>query len=106
VRDEYFTFKVESEPPPGPSAHLPPFSLAMSFKQLRAYDRERYKAFLPLCYGGQELSRNRSGCLGPLAPRAAQWVAENQTFLEHASQQWYHLVRELRVLARRHGYEP
>ena len=105
-RRDYFTFTAESEPPPALSAPLPPVSLSMSFEQLRAYDEQRYHAFLPACYGGQEHLRERAGCLGPLAPREKEWTERNRAFLSNASNDWYRMVREMRALASRHGREP
>src|SRR5688500_12702466 len=52
TRTDYFTFTAETEPPPGPDERLPPLSLAWSFAELSAYDAQRYRAFLPACYGG------------------------------------------------------
>jgi hypothetical protein len=106
TRTDYFTFTAESEPPPGPDARLPPVSLAMSFDELSAYDARRYKAFLPACYGGVELSRDKSGCLGSLAAKKGEWTAQNGAFLQRASSDWYRVVREMRSLATRYGKEP
>jgi hypothetical protein len=106
TRRDYFTFTAESEPLPGPEARMPLLLLTMTFGELRAYDERRYRAFLPACFGGQELSRKRGGCLGSLAPRAAEWAAQNQAFLDHASDDWYRVVREMRALAARFGREP
>lgn len=105
-RREYFTFTAESEPPPAPAAPIPPLSLAMSFQELSAYDEQRYRAFLPACYGGEEHSQPRGGCLGPLAPRAKEWAEQNRAFLTNASNDWYRIVREMRVQASRYGREP
>jgi hypothetical protein len=105
-RGDYFTFTAESEPAPGPGAPLPKLSLAMSFNQLRAYDEQRYNAYLPACYGGVELSRKRGGCLSTLAPRAGEWAARNRAFLERANDDWYRVVRDMRALASRYGREP
>jgi hypothetical protein len=99
-RADYFTFMVESEPA------QPAASLAMSFDALRAYEERRYAAYPPQCFGGQELQRPRSGCLGALAPRAGEFEQQHARFLERASDDWYRLVRELRVLAVHHGREP
>lgn len=106
TRPEYFTFTAESEPAAGAEARLPALTLAMSFAELRAYDEQRYGAFLPACFGGQEHGRAKQGCLGPLAPRAAAWTAQNRVFLERASDDWYRVVRELRALSVLHGQEP
>jgi hypothetical protein len=106
TRPRYFTFTAESEPPPGPEVRLPALALTMSFEQLRAYEELRYSAFLPGCFGGQEQSRKRGGCLGPLAPRATAWTARNRAFLERANDDWYRVVREMRALAVRYGREP
>lgn len=106
TRPDYFTFTAESEPPPSAGAGLPPLSLNMSFDELRAYERKRYDAFLPACYGGQELSRTLGGCLGALTAEAPVWAEQNRAFLERANDDWYYLVRELRSLAARHGRDP
>jgi hypothetical protein len=105
-RRDYFTFTAESEPPPGPTARMIPLSLTMSFEQLRAYDEKRYSAYLPACYGGQELSRKRGGCLGTLAARSTEWATRNRAFLDQANDDWYRMVREMRSLATRYGTEP
>jgi hypothetical protein len=106
TRADYFTFTAETEPPPGPSAQLPPVALSWSFDQLSSYDAQRYRAFLPACYGGVELSKEKSGCLGPLAAKVGEWNAQNGSFLQRASNDWYRVVREMRALATRHGKEP
>lgn len=106
MRQQYFSFTAESEPPPGPAARLPQLSLAMSFDQLRAYDEQRYRAFLPACYGGQEQGRQRNGCLGTLAPREGEWTNQNRAFLERANDDWYRVVREMRALSARYGRQP
>jgi hypothetical protein len=106
VRQQYFTFMAESEPPPGPEAHMPPLSLTMSFAELRAYDEQRYRAYLPACYGGQEHARARGACVGALAVRGSEWAKQNRSFLDRASGDWYRVVREMRVLATRYGKDP
>jgi hypothetical protein len=106
MRQQYFTFTAESEPPPGPAARLPQLALTMSFQELRAYDEKRYDAFLPACFGGQELAHKRAGCLGALAPREKEWSNRNRAFLERANDDWYRVVREMRALATRYGKEP
>lgn len=104
MRQDYFTFTAESEPPPGP--RLPVLDLRMSFEQLRAYDQARQAAYLPACYGGLERSEMRHGCLGALAPQATAWGRQNAAFLERANQDWYRTVSELRALAARYGRDP
>lgn len=106
MRQQYFTFIAESEPPPGPAAGLPPLTLGMSFEQLRAYEEKRYSAFLPGCFGGLELSRKRDGCLGSYASHRSAWADRNRAFLERANDDWYRALRELRALASRYGREP
>jgi hypothetical protein len=106
MRQQYFTFTAESEPPPGPTASVPQLSLNMSFQALSAYDEQRYNAFLPACYGGKELEKKRGGCLGKLAARANEWATRNGAFLERANDDWYRVVREMRALATRYGKEP
>ena len=105
-RRDYFTFTAESEPPATVDKNVPAVRLAMSFDELRAYDEQRYNAFLPACYGGEENTRQRQGCLGPLATRSTEWSAQNRAFLTHASDDWYRVLRELRALAPRYGREP
>ena len=102
-RSDYFSFTAEAQPPPRPKAGLPPLALAMSFAELRRYERRRYERFLPACYGGVDLRRPQGGCLGDLSPRAAQWAARNRAFLEQPPEDWYRLVRALRALAREHS---
>jgi hypothetical protein len=106
MRQDYFTFAAETEPLPSPGANLPPVALTMSFEALSTYDEKRHNAFLPACYGGTELSRQRAGCLGTLAPRASEWTARNHGFLERANDDWYRLVRDMRALAAQHGRDP
>jgi hypothetical protein len=106
ARHQYFTFMAESEPPPGPEAHMRPLALTMSFAALRAYEKQRYSAYLPACYGGQEHARPRGACLGKLAARGAEWASQNRPFLERASDDWYRVMRGMRGLANRHGKDP
>jgi hypothetical protein len=102
-RRDYFSFTAETQPPPRPEAGLPPLALTMSFSELQRYDQRRYEQFLPACYGGVEIHRPTGGCLGELVPRAAQWVERNRAFLEQPPDDWYHIVRELRAVAGKHG---
>ena len=107
TRREYFTFTVESEPPPGPSTRLRPVALGMSFPELRDYDEARYEAYLPACHGGTELNeQKKSGCLESLAAHAPEWSAQSKNFLERPNDDWYRMVREMRELAARYGKEP
>jgi hypothetical protein len=106
ARRDYFTFMAESEPPPDPVARMSPLSLALSFDELRAYDEQRYRASLPACYGGHELSRRRGSCMGALAARSSEWADRNRSFLEYANDDWYRVVREMRSLSARYGKEP
>ncbi|HEX5659255.1 MAG TPA: hypothetical protein VFX59_18805 [Polyangiales bacterium] len=99
-RADYFTFMVESEPSDRA------LSLPLAFEALRAYEEQRSAAYPAQCYGGQELSTPRGGCLGALAPQSAAFTRQNGRFLERASDDWYRLVRDLRVLAVHHGREP
>jgi hypothetical protein len=101
-REDYFTFTAETEPA-SPKAQL---TLGLSFDALRAYEQQRYDAFLPSCFGGTELSRPRSGCLAALAPRSAEWSRRNAAFLSRANDDWYRLVGDMRLLAAHHGREP
>jgi hypothetical protein len=100
ARADYFTFMVESEPAQQPVA------LTMSFEALRAYEEQRNSAYPAQCFGGTELSKPRHGCLGALAPHATEFANQHAGFLQRASDDWYRLVRELRVLAVHHGKEP
>jgi hypothetical protein len=108
VRDRalYFSFNVASEPPAEPATGIPPLALTMSYEQLHDYDQHRYDAFLPGCYGGTKNREPIGGCLGPLAARKAEWTSENRAFLEHASGDWYRVVRDMRALAIRYGRDP
>jgi len=106
VRQQYFSFTAESEPPPGPELPLPPLMLGMSFTELQRYDEQRYGAFLPACFGGTELHRPRAGCLGSLAAHADSWSAQHREFLAHANSDWYRVVSTLRRLSERYGREP
>jgi hypothetical protein len=105
-RGDYFTFMVESSPPPGSAAHLPRLTLAMPYEDLRSYEQQRYDAYLPGCFGGEQHERPVGGCLGTLAPRHGEWAAENRTFLERASDDWYRVIRQMRALAARFGADP
>jgi hypothetical protein len=102
-RSDYFSFTAAAQPPPRPEAGLPPLALTLSFPALQRYDRRRHERFLPICYGGVAIHRPQGGCLGELAPRAAQWAARNRAFLEHPPEDWYHLIRELRARAGQRG---
>jgi hypothetical protein len=106
-RRDYFTFTAESEPLPGPETSVPRLHLAMNFRELSAYDEQRYSAYLPACFGGQELSKpKKSGCLGALSARAGEWSAQNRAFLDFANDDWYRVLREMRALSTRYGREP
>lgn len=105
-RRDYFTFMVESGPPPSTAAHLPPLTLAMPYEALRQYEQKRYEAFLPGCFGGEQNDRPVGACLGTLEPRHDEWAAQNRTFLERASDDWYRVIREMRTLATRYGVNP
>lgn len=105
-RDDYFIFTAESEPPPEASTSLGAVALTMDFADLQGYEQQRYDAFLPGCYGGQRHGDAIGGCLGALSNHADEWAARNHDFLEHASDDWYRVVREMRALARRHGFDP
>jgi hypothetical protein len=105
-RGDYFTFMVEGSPPPAAAAQLPALTLGMPYAQLRRYEQQRYNAFLPSCYAGEQNDRAVGGCLGTLAPRHSQWAAENRAFLDHANDDWYLVVRKLRALATRYGVDP
>jgi len=106
TRREYFTFTTQSEAPPGPQVSMAPLGLTMSFDELREYDQRRYEAFLPACYGGLEHSKHQTGCLGALAGHATAWTERNRGFLEHANEDWYRVVRQMRVLAAQYGRDP
>ena len=105
-RPDYFTFVVESEPPPARDARTAAIALTMSYQELQRYEQQRYDALLPGCYGGEKRDQRVGGCLGALAPHADRWAARNRTFFEHASSDWYRVIRELRALALRYGREP
>lgn len=102
-RSDYFTFMVESSPAPGADARIPQLSLAMAYDELSSYERRRYEAYLPSCYGGEQNQRNVGGCLGELGPRSNEWAAQNRAFLERPSDDWYRIVRQMRTLALRYG---
>jgi hypothetical protein len=102
-RGDYFTFMVESSPVPSLEQRMPPLTLAMSYEELRSYEQQRYAAYLPSCYGGEQNQRDVGGCLGALGPRASEWAAQNSTFLERANHDWYRVVLMLRLLAARYG---
>jgi len=99
-RSDYFTFMAEWEPP------TTSVRLTMTFAELRAYEEQRYEAFLPVCFAGTELSKPRQGCLGSLAARNAEWSSANRAFLDGASDDWYRAVDLLRTLASQYGREP
>jgi hypothetical protein len=106
MRQQYFTFMAESEPPPGPEANMPPLELSMSFAELRAYDEQRYRAYLPTCFAGEQHDHARGACMGALAQRSSEWASQNRSFLDSANGDWYRVVREMRVLAARYGKDP
>lgn len=105
-RSDYFSFIGEAQPPPRWRSGLPPVTLAMTLQELQSYERQRYNAFLPACYGGVEVNRPQGGCLGHLAPHAPRWARRNRPFLDAPPQDWYRLVQELRGLATQHGRDP
>lgn len=106
LRRDYFTFMVEGSLPPTAAARLPKLSLDMRYEELRRYEQQRYDAFLPSCYGGEQHEQLVGGCLGALASRQGEWAAENRAFLDQANDDWYQVVRKLRALATRYGVEP
>ena len=105
-RGDYFTFMVESSPPPSEAARLPALSLGMPYAELRSYEQQRYAAYLPGCYGGEQNERPVGGCLGTLAPSHDEWEAQNGPFLQNANADWYQVIRQLRALATRYGVNP
>jgi hypothetical protein len=105
-RRDYFTFMVESSPPPSSAAKLPRLTLGMPYEELRRYEQQRYDAFLPGCFGGEKHERPVGGCLGTLAPRHGEWAAQNRGFLDRASDDWYRVIRQMRALAARYGAHP
>jgi len=105
-RASYFTFTAASAPAPTPDTLIPPVALAMSYDDLQHYERRRYAAFLPSCFGGERHAQREGACLGALAPHADAWAARNRDFLEHANSDWYHVVGKLRELANRYGRDP
>ena len=106
LRRDYFTFMVEGSPPPTAAARLPQLSLNMRYEELRRYEQQRYEAYLPSCFGGEQHEQAVGGCLGALASRQSEWAAENRAFLDQANDDWYQVVRKLRALATRYGVEP
>ena len=105
-RASYFTFMAESGPPPGLETHIRPLALTMSYQDLRQYEQQRYEAYLPSCYAGEQHQKPSVGCLGPLASRQSQWAARNRTFLERPNADWYRLLRQMRSLAALYGRNP
>jgi hypothetical protein len=105
-RTDYFTFMAESGAPPGPEAHIQPLVLTMSYPDLRDYEQQRYDAYLPSCFGGKQNEKPLGACLGTLGPHNDQWSARNRAFLEHANDDWYRVIRQLRTLATRYGSNP
>lgn len=105
-RRDYFTFMVEGSPPPSAAARIPPLTLHMRYEELRRYEQQRYDAFLPSCFAGEQNEREVGGCLGALADRQAEWAAEHQAFLAQANDDWYAVVHKLRQLAARYGVDP
>jgi hypothetical protein len=108
IRDRrlYFTFMVESDTPPGTDPRATPVALSMSLADLQAYEQQRIDAAPPGCYGGERNQQAIGGCLGPLAPRARRWAAQNRTFLRDANNDWYRVVQALRTQAKHHGFDP
>ena len=105
-RRDYFTFMAESGLPPGPDTHLRPIVLSMAYPDLRDYEQQRYEAYLPSCFGGLQLDKPQGACLGALVPRHQEWSSRNRDFLDHANDDWYRVIRQLRALATRFGTEP
>jgi len=105
-RRDYFTFMVESSLPPSSAARISPLTLTMPYEALRRYEQQRYEAFLPGCFGGEQNDRQVGGCLDALAPRHGEWAAQNRAFLDHANADWYQVIRQLRALAMRYGVNP
>jgi len=106
LRKDYFTFMVEASPPPTAATRLPALSLQMPYEELRRYEQQRYEAYLPSCFSGEQNERPVGGCLGALAPRQGEWEAENRAFLAQANNDWYLVVHQLRALASRYGVDP
>jgi hypothetical protein len=105
-RADYFTFMAESGFPPGPELRIPAVALTMSYEDLRSHEQQRYDAFLPGCFGGEQHQRSVGGCLGSLAARESDWTARNRSFLAYANDDWYRVIRQMRALAERHGRAP
>lgn len=105
-RRDYFTFMVEGSPPPSETARLPRLTLQMPYEELRSYEQQRYDAYLPSCFAGEQNQRPVGGCLGALSAREGEWTAEHRAFLQDANEDWYSVVRMLRALATRYGVNP
>lgn len=105
-RRDYFTFMVEGSPPPSAAVRIAPLRLGMQYDELRRYEQQRYEAFLPSCFAGEQNQRPVGGCLGELASRQGEWTAEHRAFLDQANDDWYQVVRKLRALAARYGVDP
>jgi hypothetical protein len=105
-RAGYFTFMAESGPPPAVEMHLRPLALSMSYPELRQYEQQRYAAYLPSCFAGEQHRNPLVGCLGTLASSKSQWAARTRAFLERPNSDWYRVMRQLRSLAALYGRNP
>jgi hypothetical protein len=100
---DYFIFMTESGRPPDRNTSIRPLTLNMSFEELRAYERMRYDARLPGCYGGEQFREEVSGCIGANGPIESQWAERNRAFLEHPNDDWYRVIGRMRTLAALYG---
>jgi len=105
VRADYFTFKGETEIAQADD-ELPALELGFTYAQLRVWDEQRYRHYLPGCFGGEDHHRPQGGCLAALADHAKAWAARNTPFLDAPPPAWYRIVRDLRTRARTEGRPP
>ena len=58
------------------------------------------------CFGGEQQHHPKSGCLGKLTSQKKQWTARNRSFLDHANDDWYQVIKQMRALSARYGKDP
>lgn len=89
-RADYFTFRVEVEPP----LEADPFKPTFTYAELRAWDERRYEASEGACWYA-----DAEGCSGGLEPQLAAWSPSAKSLIAEPPATWYRLTKDLHAMA-------